>query len=101
MVPKSAPKSTEIDEKFGRQIMQNIRLKESNFVPIQQKFSGSTGLTKRIKLNKQTEGTVSWNELPLIFSEDYRNLKIDKTKMEEIRKYFSLPVDKQIIKIKK
>lgn len=96
-IPKSVPKTTTIDEKFGHQIMQNIQLKESSFIPINHNSSKSTGLAKRIELNKQTDGTISWNELPLIFSENQNKLKIDKTKMEEIKKHFSFPTDKQQI----
>lgn len=102
---KSVPKiksvtkaAATLDESFGRQIMQNIRLKESPLViSTHGPTSNSTGLKKRIDLNKQTEGTVYWNELPSIFAEDYSKLKIDKTRMDEIRNNFSFPTptDKQ------
>lgn len=99
-VPKSVTKATSLDESFGRQIMQNIQLKESPFtISTHTPTSNSTGLKKRIELNKQTEGTISWNELPLIFEEDYNKLKIDKTRMDVIRKNFSFPTDKQSIKM--
>ena len=97
VVPKSIPKTSTIDEKFGHQIMQNIQLKESSFNPIHQNSPKSTGLAKRIELNKRTDGTISWNELPLIFSEDQNKLKIDKAKIEEIKRHFSFPTDKQQI----
>lgn len=98
IVPKTAIKSTIVDESFGRQIMQNIQLKVSPFIlPNNQQTTSSysTGLKKRIELNKQTEGTVSWNELPLIFAEDYGKLLIEKSKMDEIRKKLIFPTDKQ------
>ena len=96
-ISKNIPKTTTMDEKFGHQIMQNIQLKESSFIPINQNSSKLTGLAKRIELNKRTDGTISWNELPLIFSENQNKLKIDKTKIEEIKKHFSFPTDKQQI----
>ena len=98
-VPKNCIKPSTIDEStFGRQIMQNIKLKEYPFFMEQKSVSNLNGLKKRIELNQQTEDTVSWNELPLIFSEHNSKLKIDKNKMEEISKNFSFSTDKQVIK---
>lgn len=93
-----ASKKALIDENFGRQIMQNIQLKESSFTTNQQTQRKSIGLQKRMDLNKKQECTISWNELPLIFSEEVKMLKIDGEKVGEIRKCFTFPIQKEIIK---
>lgn len=81
-----------LDENFGREIMKNIKLKESPFVAAQNQASISSNLRKRMELDKQTEGTISWHDFPSIFT--YEQVRIDKKKVEEIKKYFSLPIKK-------
>lgn len=79
-----------LDESFGQSIMKNIRLKESPLISKKQTPPLSSNLKKRMELDKQTVGTVSWQEFPLIF-EAHNKLKIDKDKVDELKKYFSLP----------
>lgn len=90
------------EEIFGREIMKNIQLKE---VPI--KLTGNQDLknesnrpktksnfTTRTQLNQQTDGTLSWQELPEIFNSVETNSKkfrIETSKIEKLKKYFSLP----------
>lgn len=90
---KTAPKiikqpSTTIDENFGKQIMQNIKLKESPFASNKKQAAVSSNLRKRMELDKQTEGTISWQNFPLIFTNE--QIKIDKNIVEDIKKYFSI-----------
>jgi hypothetical protein len=95
-IPK-APQQTNtkqlsFDNKFGRQIMQNIKLKESPFAANQKQVTISSNLRKRMELDKQTEGTISWHNFPSIFTQEYD--KMDANKIEDIKKYFSLPIKK-------
>ena len=96
-VPKTVKQQTNLkaanfDENFGRQIMQNIQLKESPFATNQKQSAVSRNLMKRMELDKQTEGTISWHDFPSIFTHEQD--KIDKNKVTEIKKYFSLPINK-------
>ena len=97
IIPKSVPKPSNLDEQFGNQIMQNIKLKEYPLpFPIQNNLKTSN-LRKRMQMDRQTEGTVSWEEFPLIFSDESNKLKIDKATIDELGKYFSIP-EKQNVK---
>lgn len=84
-------KQVSFDEKFGRQIMQNIKLNES--IQNSNQKQVSTNLRKRMELDKQTEGTISWHDFPLIFKNEKID-RIDATKINGIKKYFSLPIKK-------
>lgn len=92
-VNKTANKSTTFDQNFGREIMKNIELKESPFISTQKEASTHSNLSKRMELDKRTEGTVSWDDFSLIFHENGANrIKLeDKSKIDEIKKYFELP----------
>lgn len=84
-------KQATLDENFGREIMKNIKLNESLHNSNQK--SVSTNLKRRMELDKQTEGTISWDEFPLIFKNEKIG-RIDADKVAEIKKYFSLPIKK-------
>lgn len=87
---KQAKQSSKIDEAFGQSIIKNVQLKETPINLNLQSTPHSSNLMKRMELNKQTAGTVSWQEFPLIF-EPKNKLSIDKDKVEELKKYFYLP----------
>lgn len=96
-VPKTVKQPTNLkpasfDENFGRQIMQNIKLKESPFAATQKQAATSSNLRKRLELDKRKEGTISWHDFPSIFTNNQN--KIDKKAVEDIKKYFSLPINK-------
>lgn len=97
IVPKTVkqPKNLKpngFDENFGRQIMQNITLKESPFASTQKQIAISSNLRKRLELDKEKERTISWQDFPSIFKHEQN--KIDKKAVEDIKKYFSLPINK-------
>lgn len=92
-LPNLKEKAANFDSNFGRQIMQNIKLKESPASALNQKKAAvSSNLRKRMELDKQMEGTISWHDFPSIFTHEQD--KIDPNKVKEIKKYFSLPIKK-------
>lgn len=95
ITPNPSCKPSSSDETFGRQIMQNIRLKESPFISNQNEVANSSILRKRMLLDKQTEGTISWDEFPLIFSNNKDNrIKLKESEINEIKRYLSIPETK-------
>ena len=90
--PPVKPANLEENSVFARQIMQNIKLKETPLISTHNQPSASNNLRKRMELDMQREGTISWHDFPSIFT--YEQSKIDKIKVEEIKKYFSLPIKK-------
>lgn len=82
--------TSNFDQNFGREIMKNIKLKESPVDSLKQESSTANNLRKRMELDQQTEGKVSWEEFSLIFQEN-NSVKLDKSKIDELKKYFSLP----------
>jgi hypothetical protein len=95
-VPKAVQQTNSnplsFNDNFGRQIMQNIKLKETPSAGNQKQAKITSNLRKRMELDKQTEGTISWHHFPSIFTQEHD--KIDTSKIEDIRKYFSLPIKK-------
>ena len=81
------------EELFGREIMKNIQLKEApfkEFVKQNKNIKIKNNFTTRTELNQQTDGTLSWQELPEIFNGNNK-FKIESFKIEKLKKYFSLP----------
>lgn len=91
---KRTSKPPSKEEIFGREIMKNIQLKEAPFKElINRKIKIKSNFTTRTELNQQTDGTLSWQELPEIFKsvETSKKFKIEPFKIEKLKKYFSLP----------
>lgn len=93
---KRTSKPPSKEEIFGREIMKNIQLKEAPFKELingNVKIKSNSNFTTRTELNQQTDGTLSWQELPEIFKsvETSKKFKIEPFKIEKLKKYFSLP----------
>ena len=69
-VVKRATPEYSLEKNLGRDIVDKIKLKTSD---VNEKDSfqklQSTGLYKRQQMDKMTEGTVSWSDVPKLFSE--------------------------------
>lgn len=83
--------SSNEDSSFGREIMKNIHLnvseiKQNSQIPLTQ-----SGFNKRFELNKQTEGLVSWEDLPSVLTSTSKANKVTEAKVQELKEFYALP----------
>jgi hypothetical protein len=87
----SQPNSSFNDESFGKSIMKNIRLKETSFTPVTADISSS--IKQRNSMNQKTDGTVTWDNFRSLLIDELQlpDCKIEKDKLDQLRKHFALP----------
>ena len=95
IAPSSKPASTTLEQNFGREIIKNIKLKESPIILHKPQRLDNFGdlVRRRFELNRSTQGTISWDEFPFLLSQEKspKFSNISQNEVDELKRHISIP----------